>query len=92
MIRAETASACLYSVGNRKLPKLQILTAEVIDCARPQTPFGRTESLKKAARESTTGRGAFYGAALFGHTKDLIPRRPCSAGRSKDAPNGAGVW
>ena len=39
--------------GGGKVPRLQILTAaEVIEGKRPQVPFGHTESLKKATRET----------------------------------------
>jgi site-specific DNA-methyltransferase (adenine-specific) len=49
----EAASAGFYETGGRKFFKLQILTAaEVIDGKRPQVPFGHTESLRKATRES----------------------------------------
>jgi site-specific DNA-methyltransferase (adenine-specific) len=49
----ESASAGVYESGGRKFLKLQILTAaQVIDGKRPQVPFGHTESLKKASRES----------------------------------------
>ncbi len=49
----EAASAGVYESGGRKFLKLQILTAaQVIDGKRPQVPFGHTESLKKASRES----------------------------------------
>ncbi len=49
----EAASAGLYESGGKKFAKLQILTAaEVIDGRRPQVPFGHTESLKKASRET----------------------------------------
>ena len=49
----EAASAGFYETGGLKFLKLQILTAaQVIDGNRPQVPFGHTESLKKASRES----------------------------------------
>jgi hypothetical protein len=49
----EAAFAGFYETGGRKFLRLQILTAaEVIDGKRPQVPFGHTESLKKAGRES----------------------------------------
>lgn len=49
----EAASAGFYETGGRKFPRLQILTAaQVIDDRRPQVPFGFTESLKKASRET----------------------------------------
>jgi DNA modification methylase len=49
----EAASAGLYDSGGGKVPRLQILTAaEVIEGKRPQVPFGHTESLKKASRET----------------------------------------
>jgi site-specific DNA-methyltransferase (adenine-specific) len=49
----EAASSGLYETGGMKVPRIQILTAaEVIDDRRPQVPFGFTESLKKAERES----------------------------------------
>jgi len=49
----EAASAGLYDSGGGKVPRLQILTAaDVIKGRRPKVPFGYTESLKKAARES----------------------------------------
>jgi hypothetical protein len=49
----EAASAGFYETGGRKFLKLKILTAaQVIDGKRPQVPFGHTESLKKASRES----------------------------------------
>ena len=49
----EAASAGLYESGGKKVPRLQIYTAaEVIDGRRPQVPFGHTESLKKASRET----------------------------------------
>ena len=54
----EAASAGFYETGGRKFPRVQILTAaEVIDNRRPQVPFGFTESLKKAARESDDRQG-----------------------------------
>ncbi len=50
----EAASAGFYETGGRKFPRIQILTAaQVIDDRRPQVPFGFTESLKKATRETT---------------------------------------
>ena len=49
----EAASAGFYETGGLKFLKLQILTAaQVIDGKRPWVPFGHTESLKKASRES----------------------------------------
>ncbi|HSV01144.1 MAG TPA: hypothetical protein VLI91_13660 [Roseiarcus sp.] len=46
--------------GGRKFLKLQILSAaQVIEGKRPQVPFGHTESLKKAARESEDRQGRF---------------------------------
>ena len=49
----EAASAGFYETGDRKFLKLQILTAaQVIDSKRSQSPFGHTESRKKASRES----------------------------------------
>jgi site-specific DNA-methyltransferase (adenine-specific) len=49
----EAASAGFCETGGRKFLKLQILTtAQVIDGKRPEVPFGHTESLKKASRES----------------------------------------
>ena len=49
----EAASAGFYETGGQKLLKLQILTAlQVLDGKRPHVPFGHTESLKKASRES----------------------------------------
>jgi len=58
----EAASAGLYETGGQKIPRIQILTAEqVIDNRRPQVPFGFTESLKKAGRESDNGeQGALF--------------------------------
>ncbi len=54
----EAASAGLYDSGGGKVPRLQILTAaQVIDGKRPQVPFGHTESLKKASRESEEQQG-----------------------------------
>ncbi len=54
----EAASAGFYETGGRKFPRVQILTAaEVIDNRRPQVPFGFTESLKKASRESDERQG-----------------------------------
>jgi site-specific DNA-methyltransferase (adenine-specific) len=51
----EAASAGFYETGGRKFFKLQILTAaQVIDGKRPQVPFGHTESLRRAGRESET--------------------------------------
>jgi site-specific DNA-methyltransferase (adenine-specific) len=51
-MQKEAASAGLYTVGNQKIQRIQLLTAaEVIEGKRPQVPFGHTESLKKAARE-----------------------------------------
>ncbi len=55
----EAASAGFYETAGRKFPRLQILTAEqVIDDRRPQVPFGFTESLKKASRETDAGQGS----------------------------------
>lgn len=55
----EAASAGFYETGGRKFPRLQILTAaQVIDERRPQVPFGFTESLKKAGRESDEKQGS----------------------------------
>jgi site-specific DNA-methyltransferase (adenine-specific) len=49
----EAASAGFYETGGRKFLKLQVLTAaQVVGGKRPQVPFGHTESLKKASRES----------------------------------------
>ena len=54
----EAASAGFYETGGRKFLKLQILTAaQVIDGERPKVPFGHTESLKKASRESEDQQG-----------------------------------
>ena len=54
----EAASAGFYETGGRKFPRVQILTAEqVIDNRRPQVPFGFTESLKKAGRETANVQG-----------------------------------
>jgi DNA modification methylase len=54
----EAASAGFYETGGRKFPRLQILTAaQVIDDRRPQVPFGFTESLKKASRETEDRQG-----------------------------------
>ena len=54
----EAASAGLYDSGGGKVPRLQILTAaDVIEGKRPQVPFGHTESLKKASRESEDRQG-----------------------------------
>ncbi len=54
----EAASAGLYDSGGGKVPRLQILTAaNVIDGKRPQVPFGHTESLKKASRETEDQQG-----------------------------------
>ncbi len=54
----EAASAGLYDSGAGKVPRLQILTAaEVIDGKRPQVPFGHTESLRKASRETEDRQG-----------------------------------
>lgn len=55
----EAASAGFYETGGRKFPKVQILTAaQVIDDRRPQVPFGFTESLKKASRETEEKQGS----------------------------------
>lgn len=55
----EAASAGFYETGGRKFPRLQILTAaQVIDDRRPQVPFGFTESLKKASRETEERQGS----------------------------------
>lgn len=55
----EAAAAGFYETGGKKFPRLQILTAaEVIDNRRPQVPFGFTESLKKASRESDDKQGS----------------------------------
>lgn len=49
----EAASAGFYETGGKKFLRIQILTAEqIIDGARPQVPFGFTESLKSARRET----------------------------------------
>jgi len=49
----EAASAGFYETGGLKFLKLQTLTAaQVLDGERPRVPFGHTESLKKASRES----------------------------------------
>lgn len=49
----EATSAGFYETGGRKFLKIQILTAEqVIKGERPQVPFGFTESLKSAQRET----------------------------------------
>jgi site-specific DNA-methyltransferase (adenine-specific) len=54
----EAASAGFYETGGRKFLKLQIMTAaQVIGGKRPQVPFGHTESLKKASRESEDQQG-----------------------------------
>lgn len=54
----EAASAGFYETGGRKFPRVQILTAaQVIDDRRPQVPFGFTESLKKAGRETEDRQG-----------------------------------
>jgi site-specific DNA-methyltransferase (adenine-specific) len=54
----EAASAGIYETGGQKIPRIQILTAaEVIDEQRPRTPFGHTESLKKASRETGGEQG-----------------------------------
>jgi len=55
----EAASAGFYETGGKKFPRVQILTAEhVIDNRRPQVPFGFTESLKKAGRETDERQGS----------------------------------
>jgi site-specific DNA-methyltransferase (adenine-specific) len=57
-MQKEAASAGLYDSGGGKIPRLQILTAaEVIEGKRPQVPFGHTESLKKATRETEDRQG-----------------------------------
>ena len=57
----EAASAGLYSVGNQKIPRIQILTAaQVIEGKRPQVPFGHTESLKKATREKESKQPTLF--------------------------------
>ena len=54
----EAAAAGIYETGGQKISRIQILTAaEVIDDRRPQTPFGHTESLKKASRETGEEQG-----------------------------------
>ncbi len=54
----EAASAGIYETGGQKIPRIQILTAaEVISEQRPRTPFGHTESLKKASRETGGEQG-----------------------------------
>ena len=54
----EAASAGFYESGGRKFLRVQILTAaEVIVGKRPLVPFGHTESLKRAARESDERQG-----------------------------------
>ena len=54
----EAAAAGLYETGGLKMPRVQILTAaQVIDNRRPQVPFGFTESLRKAGRESDDRQG-----------------------------------
>ena len=41
-----------------KFPRLQIFTAaQVMEGKRPQVPFGHTESLKKAGRETEDLQG-----------------------------------
>ena len=59
-MQKEAASAGVYETGGQKVPRIQILTAEqVIDNRRPQVPFGFTESLKKANRETGGGGQGF---------------------------------
>ncbi len=54
----EAASAGIYETGGQKIPRIQILTAaQVIEEQRPRTPFGHTESLKKASRETGGEQG-----------------------------------
>jgi hypothetical protein len=54
----EAASAGLYKSGGRMFALSQILTAaQVIEGERPLVPFGHTESLKKASRESDEQQG-----------------------------------
>ena len=54
----EAASAGFYESGGRKFLRVQILTAaEVIEGKRPLVPFGHTESLKRAARETGERQG-----------------------------------
>jgi site-specific DNA-methyltransferase (adenine-specific) len=54
----EAGSAGIYETGGQKVPRIQILTAaQVIDNRRPQMPFGFTESLKKASRETEDKQG-----------------------------------
>ena len=54
----EAAPAGFYETGGQKLLKLQILpAAQVIHGERPRVPFGHTESLKKASRESADQQG-----------------------------------
>jgi len=54
----EASSAGIYETGGQKIPRIQILTAEeVIDDRRPLTPFGHTESLKKASPEAEGRQG-----------------------------------
>jgi len=57
----EAASAGFYETGGKKFPRVQILTAEqVIDNRRPQVPFGFTESLKKANRETGGSQSSLF--------------------------------
>jgi DNA modification methylase len=49
----KSASAGFYATCAKKFPGIQVFTAEqIIDGARPQAPFGFTESLKSARRET----------------------------------------
>jgi site-specific DNA-methyltransferase (adenine-specific) len=53
----EAASAGFYETGNKKFPRLQILTAaQILDDRRPQVPFGFTEGFKKAEREDSDAK------------------------------------
>jgi site-specific DNA-methyltransferase (adenine-specific) len=48
----EAVNAGYYETGGQKIPKIQILTVEdILAGKRPQTPFGHTESYKRAEAE-----------------------------------------
>ena len=52
------ASSGLYETGDKKFPRIQILTVEELFADKwPQVPFGFTEGFKAAPREKASKQG-----------------------------------
>lgn len=80
----EAASAGIYETGGQRIPKVQILTIDdiILRGKAPQVPFGHTEGLPVAVRESTTSQPSFDWQEE-GH--DNSTKKPKIAGRRKQS-------